>query len=402
SVMSINLQQDINTVQEVKENLVTAQEMANSVNNGTTVILKGHYRSVAAGEKALIKVNTHIGCSNVRGFRNELKKLETFANLGYRPDLMMDLSIIKLNRPLYEYMIETFGGPVGTVPYYSCYSARTGFDRQELLEEIEKQATSGVSWMVLHLGVRRDLHELAQQTRLTPMTARGGGILIQDMYLNNRNEGIVSELFPEILKIFKKHGVVLNIGSTFRPANVVDALDQVHVREMEMFGEYIEEAYKQDVPVIIGAILGHITLAKINRFVDLIRNKLKYMQPIETLGPIPTDAAVGEDHISNAIGAAYSAMLGCSCIINSITREEHTGRVPDLESIKEGLKAARIAAHSVNISKFPQLEGISSDNDVIKKRAFNHTCVVEGGLFSDSAQTRFSMGCTRCGRECPL
>mgnify|MGYP001617368902 FL=1 len=118
------------------------------------------------------------------------------------------------------------------------------------------------------------------------------------------------------------------------------------------------------------------------------------------LGPTTTDAAVGEDHISSAIGSAYMAFLGAAHVLNSMTREEHTGRIPTLESILEGLRAARIAEHTVNIARFPQV--LEPDRDIAQKRAGNYTCVVEGGLFTESAERRFSMGCSRCGAECPL
>lgn len=143
--------------------------------------------------------------------------------------------------------------------------------------------------------------------------------------------------------------------------------------------------------------IGHMTLDKIAEYAEMVKT---YGVPFMPLGPITTDAAVGEDHISNAIGAAYIAFLGAAHVLNSITREEHTGKVPTQESIIEGLRAARIAEHSVNIAKFPQV--LEPDRQVSDKRAGNYTCVVEGGLFSSSAERRFSMGCSRCGSECPL
>jgi phosphomethylpyrimidine synthase len=217
------------------------------------------------------------------------------------------------------------------------------------------------------------------------------------MYLKSLSEGVISRYFPEVLSILKKYNVLLSVGSVFRPANVVDALDEVHRAEIDLQGVYISEAKRQGVQVIMEGV-GHMTLDKIGEYTHIIKSR--YGIPMVPLGPITSDAAVGQDHITNAIGGAYMAFIGGADMINSVTREEHTGGVPTLDSVIEGLKAARIAAHSVNITRFPLLDGL--DKTTAQKRARNHTCVIEGGLFTESSKMRFSMGCTRCGKECPL
>ena len=136
---------------------------------------------------------------------------------------------------------------------------------------------------------------------------------------------------------------------------------------------------------------------KIPVYAEMVK---RYGIPFMPLGPIVTDAAVGEDHIANAIGSTFMASLGAAHILNSITREEHTGKIPSLESIIEGVKAARIAEHTVNIANFS--EALEPDRNIADSRAANNTCVVDGGLFTKSAERRFNMGCTRCGPQCPL
>jgi phosphomethylpyrimidine synthase len=390
---------DVQDVQEAVEGLATAGAIREGLGAGTLLALRGTARTVVVGEGALVKVTTNIGCSDPRLVDVEFEKADRISGVGYRPDLMMDLSIVRPPRPVYRHLVERFGGPVGTLPHYLCYKPRKGIDAALLLEEIERQAAAGVAWMTLHLAVTRELYETARRTRLTPVTARGGGLVVEDLYLHDRRDNIMSELFPEILAILRRHGTALSLGTTFRPSNVVDALDQVHVGELELQGRYIEEARRQGVGVMLEAV-GHMGLAEAAAFTDIVRRKLGYNLPVMTLGPIPTDAAVGEDHIANAVGGAYLAMLGGTNVLNSVTREEHTGRVPNVDSVMEGLRAARIAAHSVNMAKF-QLD-VAVERDVVSKRAANYTCVVEGGMFTESARTRFSMGCARCGNECPL
>jgi phosphomethylpyrimidine synthase len=390
-------EQEIGRVQEIAEGLTTPDQLRQALLSGSAVLLRGRERTVALGGPAIVKVNVNVGVSDPHAVKMEFEKVSALSHIGYRPDAMMDLSIVPVPTPVYRFIIDEFGGPVGTLPHYLCYKPSKGIDVPQLLEEIHKQAEAGVSWMTLHLAVRKDLYEEARRTRLTPVTARGGGIVADDMYINRRTEGVLSLHFDKIAQILRKHRVVLSVGATFRPSNVIDALDEVHRKETELQGQYITEARRLGVAVIMEGV-GHIRLDQLQEYVEI--SKARYKVPFVPLGPIPTDAAVGEDHIASAIGAAYMASVGGADMINSVTREEHTGKVPSQESIIEGLKAARIAAHAVNICRYPRLHG--ADRQISRSRAANYTCVVEGGIFTESAKARFSMGCTRCGNECPL
>ena len=180
--------------------------------------------------------------------------------------------------------------------------------------------------------------------------------------------------------------MAVSIGTTFRPSNVLDALDIVHREEYESQAIFIELAKQAGVPVMMEGV-GHMTLDKIGEYAEMVK---RYGVPFMPLGPTTTDAAVGEDHISSAIGSAYMAFLGAAHVLNSMTREEHTGRIPTLESILEGLRAARIAEHTVNIARFPQV--LEPDRDIAQKRAGNYTCVVEGGLLLNLPSGDFRWG----------
>ncbi|GIG30798.1 phosphomethylpyrimidine synthase ThiC [Cellulomonas marina] len=390
----------IATTTEVAEGLLAPATASDLIRANSLALLRGNRSRVLCGPEALVKVNTSIGCNRPADWDLELRKLDQLANCGYGPDIMMDLSTVRLARPLYAEIRELTGAPVGTLPHYTAFKPRDGLDKSRLLEEIERHATEGVAWVTLHLAVTSELYELARRTRRTPTTARGGGIAIRDMLINNRSESLLAELFPEILRILKRFGTALSLGTTFRPANTLDALDAAHKTELRLQRRFIDESQAQGVPVMLEAV-GHMRLSDVPIFTNLVRSGIGHSGPVVTLGPIPTDASVGEDHIANAIGSSVLALAGGTDVINSITREEHTGSVPDLESILEGLRAARIAAHAVNISKFPQLDSAAEDS-VVDARNKNYTCVVDGGLFSKSATTRHAMGCTRCGNECPL
>ena len=69
----------------------------------------------------------------------------------------------------------------------------------------------------------------------------------------------------------------------------------------------------------------------------------------DVLGPIVTDVAPGYDHITSAIGGAVAAANGADFLC-FVTPAEHL-RLPDLEDMKEGIIAVRIAAHAADIAK---------------------------------------------------
>ena len=70
--------------------------------------------------------------------------------------------------------------------------------------------------------------------------------------------------------------------------------------------------------------------------------------PFYTLGPLVTDVAPGYDHITSGIGAAMIGWFGCAMLCY-VTPKEHLG-LPDLEDVKQGLIAYKIAAHAADVA----------------------------------------------------
>ncbi len=71
--------------------------------------------------------------------------------------------------------------------------------------------------------------------------------------------------------------------------------------------------------------------------------------PFYTLGPLTTDVAPGYDHITSAIGAATIGMFG-TAMLCYVTPKEHLG-LPDLDDVKQGMIAYKIAAHAADLAK---------------------------------------------------
>ena len=71
--------------------------------------------------------------------------------------------------------------------------------------------------------------------------------------------------------------------------------------------------------------------------------------PFYVLGPIVSDVAPGYDHISSAIGGAIAASAGADFLCY-VTPAEHLS-LPGPADVRNGVIAARIAAHAADIAK---------------------------------------------------
>lgn len=382
-------------IREIKMGLLTKEDVVHYLNNTFNMSLISHPKNpLLLGNYALLKVNTNIGVSSEDKLDTELDKLKTLAELPYAPDSLMDHTIIPLKKPLWKYMLEFFDKPVGTLPHYTAFH-NNSIDKIKLMETIEEMAESGISFMTLHPTANLKTLEIANNCRSIATTSRGGVLILKDTQTNKRDVNVITDNFDEIIKIFKKYNMTMSIGTTFRPARIDEALDQVQLMEIEEQGKYITYAKSQGINVIMEGV-GHISIKDIPKYCDLIKD---FQVPLMPLGPMLSDATIGFDHITSAIGATLISMYGNIGTINSVTREEHTGGVPSKESIVEGLKSARVAAHCINLSRFERIGTI--DSAVSNRRATSKTCVISGGLFGGNVENG-DIGCSRCSFECPL
>ncbi len=383
-------------IKEIQYNIFTEAEIKQKTADRSILFLKAK-RPVLVGKNCLLKINTSIGVSDEANYENEIKKLNDISKLDYRPDCMMDHTIVQLKKPLWKSMVEMFDGAVGTLPHYLPFNENEGISEEDFFDNLNDMANGGVSFVTLHPTADIALyHKAIASERAVPTTSRGGYVLLKDQVINNRKENIVAKNFEQIMEILRAHHMAVSIGSVFRPATVHEALDPIHVEETLMQKKYIDIARKCGVPVQMEGI-GHITIDKMKEYADLIR---PFGVPLMPLGPMPSDEIIGFDHITNAIGASMMASTGLVGIINSVTREEHTGKVPSYESIIEGMKTAYTVAHCYNISKFPEYKKATEISGI--QRSAHNTCVQSGGVFSYVPDMRESVSCSRCKRECPL
>lgn len=363
---------DYNDIKNLKEKMQTNE----------VVLLKGKKYDTLVGKGLQLKINSSVGLSDESEFKNEADKITEIACFDILPDTMMDLSIISTKKPLYDLIQKEIGCPVGTVPVYKCFDSRKGIDKNKFLEEIERQAQNGIAFMTLHFTAVDEIYKRTIDRNIS-VISRGGSLVLRDLYINKRKQNILLECFDDICKILKKYSVVVSVGTTFRPSTLYDALDEIQLNEIRMQKDIINALRKRDIAVMMEGV-GHISLDDLKKYVKLIREE--FYVPFMPLGPIPTDRAIGWDHVSAAIGAAYMALLDGADIINAVTREEHTGGIPTTNSIYEAIKSAQVVVNCINDVRFFEKYNKAQSN---KKN--NCMGIVKGDI-----------GCDRCKEECPF
>ena len=337
------------------------------------------------GGDSPIRVNCNIGCNKIEDIQSEISKIEFIQSCNELPDMMMDLSLIELEEPLYNYIKNNLGLPFGVVLSYHRFTKSKGYQWEDIRDAFLQLCYDGVSFVTIHFTADLDLFSRANQIRKIPVTSRGGGMVLYDSRINNRTQNIFRENIDEIANIALKHNVVISLGTTFRPGTILDACDSVHIEETLRQISICRLLQSKGVKVMVENI-GHITLDKIATHSKLLS---KFNAPIMPLGPLPTDAAINEDHIANAIGATFAAYIGCTHIINCVTRYEHSKSAITQDAIIEAIRAAKVAAHIADLSRNIN-KAYLYDAFITNNRIKEHSCLTD------------SNNCTRCSTVCPL
>ena len=245
--------------------------------------------------------------------------------------------------------------PFGTVPIYQ--AARdcrnmVDMDEDDFFNVIEKHAKDGVDFMTVHAGVNKfSVERLMKSKRLLGVVSRGGAITIGWM-MHNERENPYYENFDYLLELLKEYDVTISLGDAFRPGCIADASDRAKFTEFIVLGELVERCRDAGVQAMVEGP-GHVPLDEIETSVKAMKYVTKNA-PLYLLGPLVTDIAAGYDHIAAAIGAAIAGMHGADFICY-VTPSEHLA-LPNVEDVKEGVIAAKIAAHAIDLVKEGQRE----------------------------------------------
>ncbi len=305
------------------------------------------------GEGLSTKVNANIGTSSDFGnVDTELKKLKVALTAG--ADTVMDLSTGGDIPAIRQAVIAASSCAIGTVPVYQAgieaierHSAIVKMTVDDIFAAIEDNAKDGVDFITVHCGVTLSaIARLKQQGRVTDVVSRGGAFMVGWM-LHNDCENPLYEYYDRLLDIAREYDVTLSLGDGMRPGSLADATDRTQIEELLTLGELVQRAQEAGVQVMVEGP-GHIPLDQIETNVRLQKAVCKGA-PFYVLGPLVTDIAAGYDHITGAIGGAIAAISGADFLCY-VTPSEHLA-IPDVDDVREGVIATRIAAHAADIVK---------------------------------------------------
>ncbi len=335
---------------------ISPERLASDIAEGLTVIprnIKHNIRPIGIGKGLRTKVNANIGTSRDRiSIDDEKEKLSIV--IEYGADAVMDLSTGGHIKELRQALLKLSPLSVGTVPIYEvairaveAHGTISKMTPDDIFEVIEEHAEEGVDFVTVHCGItRKAIDRLREEGRILDIVSRGGSFLLEWMIYNDK-ENPLYEDFERLLEIAKKYDLTLSLGDGLRPGCLHDATDRCQIEELLTIGELRDKALEEGVQVIIEGP-GHVPLNQVALNVK-IQKEICKGAPFYVLGPLVTDIAMGYDHIAAAIGGAVAGAAGADFLCY-VTPAEHI-RLPNVEDVKEGLIASKIAAHAADIAK---------------------------------------------------
>lgn len=360
------------------------------------------------GSRLRTKINVNLGTSrDWTDLDMEMDKVRSAVDMG--AEAIMDLSSFGDTRKFRRKLTEECPAMIGTVPIYDAvvyyHKALREITAQEWLDIVRMHAEDGVDFMTIHCGVNRETaRHFRQDKRQMNIVSRGGSIIYAWMEMTGE-ENPFYEYYDEVLEICRQHDVTMSLGDACRPGCLQDASDISQISELITLGELTRRAWEQDVQVMVEGP-GHMPLDQIQANME-IQKTVCHGAPFYVLGPLVTDIAPGYDHITAAIGGAIAATYGASFLCY-VTPAEHL-RLPDLNDVKEGIVASRIAAHAADIAK--GLPGARDLDDEMAKarRALDWEKMFELSIDPEKAR-RYRMEaapekedtCSMCGNFCAV
>jgi phosphomethylpyrimidine synthase len=335
---------------------IAPEKLAEDIAAGVSVIPRNTIhpiKPIAIGRGLTTKINANIGTSKDRvSFDDEMEKLDILVKYG--ADAVMDLSTGGAIKDLRRLLLKKSPIAVGTVPIYEAaiYAAETygtiaKMTPDDLFRVIEEHAKEGVDFVTVHSGLtRKAVERLKDEGRVLDIVSRGGSFLLEWMVYNDK-ENPLYEHYDRLLEIAGKYDLTLSLGDGLRPGCLADATDRSQMEELLTIGELRDRALEEGIQVIVEGP-GHVPLNQVELNIR-IQKEICKGAPFYVLGPLVTDVAMGYDHIAAAIGGAIAGAAGADFLCY-VTPAEHI-RLPDIEDVKEGVIASKIAAHAADIAK---------------------------------------------------
>ncbi|MDZ4164393.1 MAG: phosphomethylpyrimidine synthase ThiC [Smithellaceae bacterium] len=394
---------------------ISPEFIRRGVEEGNIVVVRNvNHRNIAPaaiGRGLRTKVNANLGTSRDHfDLDLELEKVRVSAAAG--ADAIMDLSTGGDLRMIRKKIMEASPVLVGTVPMYQIAAetlnkqkAVVEIDPEDMFRVIEENGEDGVDFLTVHCGItKKSIASLSESGRVLGIVSRGGSITANWMSFNDR-ENPFYEQYDRLVEISRRYDMVLSLGDGLRPGCLADSTDRSQVQELIILGELTKRARARGVQVMIEGP-GHVPLKEIEANV-VLQKSLCNDAPFYVLGPLPTDIAPGYDHITAAIGGAIAGAAGADFLCY-VTPSEHL-RLPTLADVREGVIAARLAAHVADIAK--GLPGAWERNLQMARyrRDFDWEGQIAISLDPQKARELLEVsasaheeGCTMCGEFCAI
>ena len=390
----------------------TPEEIMQSVAKGEVCIpCNINHTSISAegiGAGLRTKINVNLGISgDCKNYDVEMQKVDMALKFG--AEAIMDLSNYGKTNTFRQELIKKSPAMIGTVPMYDAI----GYLEKDLLEitaedflkVVRAHAEEGVDFMTIHAGINRRAVEIfMRDKRKMNIVSRGGSLLFAWMLMTG-NENPFYEYYDKVLDILEEFDVTISLGDALRPGCIDDATDAGQISELIELGALTERAWARNVQVMVEGP-GHMAMNEIAANMKL-QKRICHNAPFYVLGPLVTDIFPGYAHITSAIGGAIAAASGADFLCY-VTPAEHL-RLPDINDVKEGIIASRIAAHAADIAK-GVAHARDKDNEMAEARhKVDWDKMFEIAVDGEKARAYFESTppadrhtCSMCGKMCAV
>ena len=360
------------------------------------------------GSMLKTKINVNLGGSrDCKDYDIEMRKVQESIKLG--ADAIMDLSSHGNTQPFRRKLVSECPVMIGTVPVYDSVihyqRDLSTLTAKDFIDVIRLHAEDGVDFVTIHCGItRKTIEQIKKHKRKMNIVSRGGSLIFAWMSMTGE-ENPFYEYYDEILDICREYDVTISLGDACRPGCLADAGDVCQIEELVRLGELTKRSWENDVQVMVEGP-GHMSLDQIEANMK-IQQTICMGAPFYVLGPIVTDIAPGYDHITSAIGGAVAASAGAAFLCY-VTPAEHLA-LPDIDDVKQGIIASKIAAHAADIAKkIPNAMDV--DNKMADaRRTFDWEKQWECAIDSETAKSireerkpEIEESCSMCGKFCAV
>jgi phosphomethylpyrimidine synthase len=377
---------------------IDPDKLCERIAEGSVVIMRRGKHCTGIGKGLFTKVNVNLGTSSTKVcIGEEIQKARIAEVFGADTisDLSMGGDITAIRREIFNHTTL----PITTVPIYQAVVEHglKVMTAHDIISTLRMQAEEGISSIVIH-GVNREmLAELRRKRRILGIVSKGGSITSAFMLMNQCENPFI-EHFDDVISICRRHDIVLSLGNTARSGCIHDRRDRMQLAEIRQNVQLAHQAHSAGVQVIIEGAGGHIRSDRIAPMVKYYKKQSPF--PLFVAGPLPTDVAIGYDHIAGAAGASTASAAGADYLCY-ITPAEHLG-LPSPDAVKEGLIAFRIAAHIGDTVKYGRE---TEDTKIAQFRAeLDREAQIRCSMDPQRARelSDDDVECTMCGEFCAI